>query len=66
MAKYTITHPDLPDELNGTTSVETVAGPEAALDMAAAHVAGILRHRGIRVRVEPEDVRPDITVTEEG
>ncbi|MFA5712332.1 hypothetical protein [Mycolicibacterium sp.] len=63
MARYTISHPELPQELNGKTLVRTLGGRCAARNLAAAHVAAILRHRGIRPHAEADDVYGAITVT---
>lgn len=63
MAVYIVTHPDLPPEIDAPT-VETRGGREAALKLAAAHVAAILRHRGLLMNARPEDVAAGVSVEE--
>ena len=63
MTVYNVTHPDLPPEV-GTPTVETRGGRDAALVMAAAHVAAILRHRGLRMNARPEDVAAGVSIEE--
>ncbi|BBY54144.1 hypothetical protein H7J07_05905 [Mycobacterium koreense] len=62
MAEYTVSHPQLPEGINGVTTVETSGGIDAALDLASSHVAAILRHRNIVAYARPEDVADLVTV----
>ncbi len=64
MAEYTVSHPELPEGINGVTTVETVAGSEVARELAAAHAAAILRHRNLIPGARPDDVVDDVIIEE--
>lgn len=66
MATYKVSHPELPPEINGETRITTLGPDYAVRDLAAAHVAAILRQRNIRPGVRPQDVISDVSVEEVG
>lgn len=65
MATYKVFHSKLPEGIDGETTVTTEGDHKAACELAAAHVASILRHRGIVPGARPEDVLTGVLLVEQ-